>query len=291
MNFADPNGENPLVTAFFGGVIGMVGGAADAAYHGESSFAGIWAGAGKGALIGAVGGLTMGWALPAMGVGGSGAGALGLGGRVLAHALAGGAGDIGGQTVARALDWQQEYDPKQTACAMVMAGAYGAAAEGAAILGDRAGRPSTPNIVKSGPQDPLVQLRPPAKAPGRWENWLIYPKEGLQSSKGGLFKDVKLGTHGEKGSAYLWTIDNRGVNIALEKTPFATARGNIVHSNISREASIAGEAWFTGPKQVTINAGSGRFGYGSATIEQWDAAIALWKSLGYEVNAIPFGQR
>lgn len=55
-------------------------------------------------------------------------------------------------------------------------------------------------------------------------------------------------------------IDDRGVNMALEKTPFPTKRENIVHSNISDQAYIGGEAWFGPNKTVTINAGSGRFG-------------------------------
>jgi hypothetical protein len=93
-------------------------------------------------------------------------------------------------------------------------------------------------------------------------------------------------------SKYLWTVDNRGVNIALEKTPFPTDRGNIVHTNLSSEAAIGGEAWFGPGNKVTINAGSGRFGDGAGiTPQQWDAAIGLWESLGYDVNPIPFGSR
>jgi hypothetical protein len=82
------------------------------------------------------------------------------------------------------------------------------------------------------------------------------------------------------------------VNIAIELTPFPTPRGNIVHSNISKQASIGGEAWF-GPKNtVTINSWSGCFGDGGmVTKSQWDAAIVYWEYLGYEVIAAPFGKR
>lgn len=97
---------------------------------------------------------------------------------------------------------------------------------------------------------------------------------------------------GIANAKYLWTIDNRGINVAREQTPFATKRGFIVHSNISSAASIGGEAWFTGPGEVTINAGSGRYGYnGGASGAQWLEAISYWRGLGYKVTRVPFKQR
>ena len=105
-------------------------------------------------------------------------------------------------------------------------------------------------------------------------------------------KDVQIGIHKDPATTYLYTVDNRGINLALEKTPFNTPRGNIVHSNISSEASIGGEAWFGPNNTVTINAGSGRFGdRAGITPEQWNQTIKLWESVGYKVNAIPFKQR
>lgn len=108
----------------------------------------------------------------------------------------------------------------------------------------------------------------------------------------GGFDDVVLGTHGDDATKYLWTIDQGGVNAALESTPFLTPRGNIVHTNLSKRASIGGEAWFESADTVIINAGSGRFGdRAGITRTQWEAAIQYWKSLGHKVKAIPYGSR
>jgi hypothetical protein len=124
------------------------------------------------------------------------------------------------------------------------------------------------------------------------EGVLIDTTQGLQSRTFGQFNDVVLGEHGDSSSKYLYTVDDRGVNIALESTPFPTPRGNIVHTNISAQASIGGEAWFGPDNSVTINAGSGRFGDGAGiTPAQWIATTKMWQSLGYKVNAVPYGQR
>lgn len=88
---------------------------------------------------------------------------------------------------------------------------------------------------------------------------MIDASYGLQSRRNSLFDNVVEGVHSEGKNTYLWTIDTRGINAAIESTPFPTPRGNIVHSNISKEASISGEAWFGPNNTVTINAGSGRF--------------------------------
>lgn len=140
--------------------------------------------------------------------------------------------------------------------------------------------------------DELLVLRAPARDLLENEGRLLTQAEGLQSRLSGTFENVLTGTKGDPAKTYLWTIDERGINLALEKTPFPTPRGNVVHSNLSKKASIAGEAWFTGPNAVTINAGSGRFGFGSgATQSQWDAAVKFWEGLGYKVNAVPFNSR
>ncbi|MFC5373275.1 LysM peptidoglycan-binding domain-containing protein [Brevundimonas faecalis] len=124
------------------------------------------------------------------------------------------------------------------------------------------------------------------------EGVLIDASHGLQSRTSGLFDSVTLGKHGNAETKYLYTIDDRGVNLALESTPFPTPRGNIVHTNISSKASIGGEAWFGPNNSVTINAGSGRFGDGAGVNQsQWNATVKLWESLGYKVNPIPFGNR
>lgn len=124
------------------------------------------------------------------------------------------------------------------------------------------------------------------------EDLLIDASHGLQSRTSGLFNEVRLGQYGEAATKYLYTVDQRGVNVVLEQTQFPTPRGNVVHTNLSSEASIGGEAWFGPKNSVTINAGSGRFGDAAGiTKQQWDATIKLWESLGYKVNPVPFGKR
>lgn len=138
----------------------------------------------------------------------------------------------------------------------------------------------------------LGKLRTSAREILKNEDILINHKKGLQSSQEGLFKNVTVGEYRDKFSTYLWTIDERGINVGYEMTPFPTERGNIVHSNISKKAYIAGEAWFTSENEVIINAGSGRFGDGAGITEiQWEAAVKFWKNLGYKVKPIPFGKR
>jgi hypothetical protein len=135
-------------------------------------------------------------------------------------------------------------------------------------------------------------LRPPARTILENEGVLIDQSHGLQSRTSGLFNNVQLGEHGDAATKYLYTIDQRGINVIHELTPFPTLRGNVVHSNISSEASIGGEVWFGSNNSVTINAGSGRFGDAAGiTLAQWDAAAKFWESLGYGVKPIPFGKR
>jgi hypothetical protein len=135
-------------------------------------------------------------------------------------------------------------------------------------------------------------LRNPAREVGPGEGDLIGPEHGLQSRQWWPFENPVRGVHGEKATKYLWTIDERGINIARETTPWPTERLTIVHTNLSSRASIGGEAWFGPGKTVTINAGSGRFGDGAGiTPAQWTATVRYWTELGYDVIAIPFGSR
>jgi len=138
----------------------------------------------------------------------------------------------------------------------------------------------------------LGEPHPSAKAVRANEDVPIGPSEGLQSRKEGLFQHVTIGKHLDKATKYLWTIDDRGVNCALASTPFQTARGHITHTNISLAARFAGEAWFTGRRQVTVNGHSGRFGdRAHGTPQQYEAAVEFWERLGYQVTAVPLGQR
>lgn len=120
------------------------------------------------------------------------------------------------------------------------------------------------------------------------EGVLIDETHGLQSRTTGRFEGVICGEYGDREGKYLWTIDQRGINLARDLTPFPTPRGHVVHSNLSSTASLGGEAWFTSEDSVTINARSGRFGASTGMSRaEWDATIRFWESLGYNVNAIP----
>ncbi len=120
------------------------------------------------------------------------------------------------------------------------------------------------------------------------EGVLIDETHGLQSRTNSRFEGVKCGKYGDRDLKYLWTIDDRGINLARDKTPFPTPRGHVVHSNLSSKASLGGEAWFTAEDSVTINAKSGRFGATAGMSRaEWDAAVRYWEGLGYKVKAIP----
>jgi hypothetical protein len=171
------------------------------------------------------------------------------------------------------------------------------------------GRPPTKPPAQAPEAALAVPAEPAKQTPANWgtgplrasarpllenENVLIGASHGLQSRLPGAgpFQNVRTGTRPDQATKYLWTVDDRGVNIGLEKTPFPTPRGNIVHTNLSEKASIGGEAWFGPENSVTINAGSGRFGDNAGiTPQQWDSAIKLWQSLGYRVNPVPFNER
>ena len=120
------------------------------------------------------------------------------------------------------------------------------------------------------------------------EGVLIDETHGLQSRTTDRFEGVVCGKYGDRDVKYLWTIDERGINLVRDKTLFPTPRGHVVHSNLSSMASIGGEAWFDSEDSVTINARSGRFGANAGMSRaQWEAAVRYWERLGYKVKAIP----
>ncbi len=143
----------------------------------------------------------------------------------------------------------------------------------------------------------LGNLRPSGKPVAPGEDVLVGEAQGLQTrtTGSGRFENVQEGVPGDPATRHLWTIDQRGLNVAHETgTPAPGPRGYVVHSNLSREAYIAGEVWFTGPGEVVINSNSGRFGgtqTGGANIFQYGAAIRYWQSLGYKVTARPYGSK
>lgn len=132
---------------------------------------------------------------------------------------------------------------------------------------------------------------PSKKVSNKDELTLLAKRGGLQTRKTQRFSGVKLGDRLIRRNTYLWTIDGRGVNIALEKT--SVGKNSVIkHTNISARASIGGEAWFKNQNTVVINAASGRFGYkAGATARQWSQAIKAWESLGYRVEAVRLGDQ
>ena len=142
-----------------------------------------------------------------------------------------------------------------------------------------------------GPNWGTGPLRPSAQAVLENQGVLIDSSYGLQSRSAGFFADVQMGMRGDLETKYLYTVDQRGLNIVLERTPVMNNPA-VKHTNLSAEASIGGEAWFGPNNTVTINAGSGRFGDGAGvTKQQWNATVKFWESLGYKVNPIPLGKR
>lgn len=59
---------------------------------------------------------------------------------------------------------------------------------------------------------------------------------------------------------YLWTLDQKGINICREMKPCTSSRGIVLHSKISPMAVAGGEVWFS-PKEdaAYINFCSGRY--------------------------------
>jgi len=119
-----------------------------------------------------------------------------------------------------------------------------------------------------------------------------------------------LGTVGEKSTKLLWTIDDKGAHFALEDQPWDSTRPDgshdPSHTNLSGQAYAGGEAWRTGPNQLTVNAASGAFGYRSyfpttpsndprfttmfeEGAARFSAAIRYFISRGLEIEPLPYG--
>jgi hypothetical protein len=72
-----------------------------------------------------------------------------------------------------------------------------------------------------------LRAPPPSRPLEENEDILIDASRGLQSRLpgAGRFRNVTTGMRPDEAAKYLWTVDERGVNLALEKTPFPTPRG------------------------------------------------------------------
>ncbi len=125
--------------------------------------------------------------------------------------------------------------------------------------------------------------------------------------KHGDFSQYPFGTRGDAKTKLLWTIDDQGAHFVPEKMDWDSSRGMPSHTNISDSAFFAGEAWRTGPNEITINAGSGAFGYNrqyaqsltgealeaykAAMQARFDRAVEYFRQSGFEVKQIPLTER
>lgn len=73
----------------------------------------------------------------------------------------------------------------------------------------------------------------------------------------------------------------------------------VSHSKLSSSAYAGGEAWRTGPNQLTITSASGAFGYNrdlpASLLAQggvrYNAVVDFLRCLGLDITAVPFGPR
>jgi WXG100 family type VII secretion target len=153
--------------------------------------------------------------------------------------------------------------------------------------------------------DRLVRQRPLDPVPGSY----LTPEVGRLVTPGvhGDFNQFSIGTRGDFDTKLLWTIDDQGAHFVPEHMLWDSTRKMPSHTNISDAAYFGGEAWRTGPNEVTINAGSGAFGYNrdyakSLTGEameryvadmqaRFDRAAEYFRQLGFEVRTIPLTER
>ena len=131
------------------------------------------------------------------------------------------------------------------------------------------------------------ELKEPARAILKGED-IPFKNKLIKRYADEKFNNVNLGNYGEADNKYIWTIDNKGVNIGLEQTKIG--ENNVIkHSNLSPKAYSGGEVWFIKQDEIHINAWSGRFGAGNnMTKEVWESSIEFWKSLGYKVTVEPY---
>jgi hypothetical protein len=123
----------------------------------------------------------------------------------------------------------------------------------------------------------------------------------------GDFNRYPIGTRGDLATKLLWTIDDAGAHFVPEGLQWNSSRGYPSHTNMSYSAYAGGDAWRTGPNELTINAGSSSFGYNAMYAEtlsgqaletyraemqaRFDRAAGYLRLLGFEVRVIPIIER
>jgi hypothetical protein len=154
------------------------------------------------------------------------------------------------------------------------------------------------SVVRQGIWGPLRELDP-VPGPMTTDDILItLPAQQVS--------DLPLGAYGDRSQVLLWTADERGVNFIPEQTAWPTSRVSTVdpsrtilsHTNISRGAYAGGEAWRTGPNELTITSASGAYGYSWQNPGTWvegaarfEAVVDFLEDLGIDVVRMPFGAR
>lgn len=98
-------------------------------------------------------------------------------------------------------------------------------------------------------------------------------------------KNIRKSAYDTRPFKYLWTLDQKGLNIVREMLRFKSSRGIVLHSKISPMAVVGGEAWFC-PKEdaVYINFCSGR--YPLKDQKSIDTICKLWLNFHKNVYAI-----
>jgi hypothetical protein len=125
-----------------------------------------------------------------------------------------------------------------------------------------------------------------------WHSELTQPTVQTRRPGQGRFKWIRRGHYDVRPLKYLFTVDQRGVNIAREMKPCKSTRGIALHSKISMKAVVGGEVWFKPDDKhaVVLNLNSGRFP--PPDDGAWDKLGKLWVALGYDnVYVVPRGQR
>jgi hypothetical protein len=98
-------------------------------------------------------------------------------------------------------------------------------------------------------------------------------------------KNVRKSAYDTRPFKYLWTLDQKGLNVVREMLRFKSSRGIVLHSKVSPMAVVGGEAWFC-PKEnaVYINFCSGR--YPLKDQKSIDTICKLWLNFYKNVYAV-----
>jgi hypothetical protein len=177
-------------------------------------------------------------------------------------------------------------------------------------LGERSDASSAPGAPNPAEIFHGFEPRPPQRALDPVPGSVLTPdvEQFVTIGVHGDFNSLPLGTPGDASTKLLWTIDDKGGHFVPETMPWDSSRGIPSHTNISPDtAYFAGEAWRTGPNEITINSGSRGYGYNwqtardltgdekAAYVEamqaRYDRAAQFLREAGFEVKVTPLGQR